>query len=144
VRRQPFECVIDGDDFGVGFVARDIEAIERHVNDGGPAAALGLAPTRNVDEHSAHHLRRHTKEVAAVLPTHLVPSQQTKTDLVHESRRLERDVRTLAGEIAERHPVQFIVDERDQPFERALITIAPDTEQVRDVARWRPVGRLHD
>jgi hypothetical protein len=141
---QALECVIDGDDFGVGFVARDIDAIERHVNGGGPAAALGLAPTRNVDEHSAHHLRRHAKEVAAVLPTHLVPPQQAKTDLVHESRRLKRDVRTLAGKVAERHPMQLVVDERYQMFKRALIAIAPDTEHTRDVASCPQVVRLHD
>src|SRR5262249_59194340 len=100
--------MIDGDEFGVWFVARDIDTIERHVNDAA-AAALGLAPTRNVDQHSAHHLRRHAKEVAAVLPTHLVPPQQTKTDLVHESSPLERDVRAPAADVAERHPDQLVV-----------------------------------
>ena len=132
------ERVIDGDQIRVALVRRQVDVIERHANGAGPAATIGAASPRDVDEHAAHHLRRHAEEVAAVLPARLIPPEQSKTHLVDERRRLERDVRSLAGEIAQGHPVQLVVDERDQPLERVLVAIAPHLEQAGDIAVRRP------
>jgi hypothetical protein len=42
--------------------------------------------------------------------------------------------RALAGERAKRHPMQLVMDERNQLFERLLVARAPETQQCGDFA----------
>jgi hypothetical protein len=73
----------------------------------------------------------------------LIPSQQPKTDLVDEFRRLKRGVGPLARHVTKGHAVQLVVDERDEALERTLVAIAPETQQACDVAAGRLLERLH-
>lgn len=105
--------------------------------------ALGSAPSRNVDQDAAHHLRRDAKEMSAVLPPRLIPPEQSQADLVDERGCLKRDARALAREIAEGHAVQLVIDERDELLERALVSLTPHAKQTGNIAARRRIGRAH-
>lgn len=80
---------------------------------------------RIVHEDASHQLRRDGKEVGAVLPLCRSLIDQLDVRLVHQSRRLERVVRPLLGEISSRLRAQFRVDQRDQTIERFPAAVAP-------------------
>ncbi len=73
------------------------------------------------------------KKWPAILPARLVPAEQPKTHFVDERRRLQRDARTFADEIPERHPVQFVVHERHQLRKGGVVAIAPRAQQAGEI-----------
>lgn len=81
--------------------------------------------------------------MTAVLPPHLVPAEQPKANLVDERGCLHRHGRSLAGKVADGHPVQLVVDEWNQPLERALVAIGPDAQHLRDVVVRLAIGKAH-
>jgi hypothetical protein len=59
--------------------------------------------------------------------------------LIDERRHLEGVSRPLARHIARGETVQFLLDERHQDVECALVAAAPRDEQLRDIP-----GRTHE
>ena len=104
-------------------------------------APPGATAAGDVHEDATHHLRRHAEEMSAVLPANGIPAEQPQANLVDEPRRLHRDVAAFPREVAVRHSVQLAVDEWDQSVEGALVAVAPDLEQARDVSA-RSAARL--
>ena len=102
-----------------------------------------MASAGDVHEDAAHHLRRHAKEVAAVLPSDGIPAEQPQADFVDETGRLHRMIAALTREVAVSHAVQLAVDEWDQPVEGVLVAFAPDLKQTRDVPVRRSPFRRH-
>lgn len=130
---EPFECIVERDQIAAAIIGSHLDVLERHTNGRRPAAALGAAAARDVHENPPHHLRGHPEEVSAVLPANLIPPEQPKAHLVDERRWLQRQMCVLAGQIAQRHAVQLVVNDREQPVERTRIAIAPGTEQRRQI-----------
>ena len=81
--------------------------------------------------------------MAAVLPARLIPSEQSKADLVDEGRRLECDVRSFAGQVAQSHAMQLVVNEGDESLEGFIAAVAPYPKQPGDIAVRRTIVRLH-
>ena len=118
----------------------DVDIVERHADRARAAAPFGRPPPRDIHQHAAHHLRRHAEEMSPVLPPDLVPAEQPEANLVDERGRLHRHGRPLAGQVAEGHPVELIVDQRNQPLERAVVPIGPDAQHLRDLVVRGAIG----
>jgi hypothetical protein len=69
-----------------------------------------------------------------------IPPKQAQAQLVDQRRRLKSDARSLAGQIAGRHAMQFLVDEWQHALE-GVCTPSPRAEQLRDLAGSRPSDR---
>ena len=134
--------MIDGDQILVAFAGRQLDALQGDVHRVSAAAAPGATAAGDIDQDPPHHLRGHPEEMAAVLPSDLVPAKQAQARLIDQRGRLQRDVPALTREIAERHAMQLVLNEGQQPPEGLLVPIAPQTEQVGDIAVGR-VQRLH-
>ena len=136
---EQLERHVDGEQVGARLARRDVDAVERHADRVRTAAPLGAPPARDVDEHAPHHPGRDAEEVPAVLPADRIPAEQAQAQLVDQRRRLKADARSLADQVAGRHAVQLLVDERQHALERVRIAVAPGAEQLRDLAAVRLV-----
>ena len=103
----------------------------------GAAPALDVVAPRVVDEDAAHGLRRHRKEMGAVLPLHALVVDQPHVGFVDQRRGLQAVAGALALHVVVRQTVEFVVHDRRQPGERALVPVAPRAEQRTDVVRNR-------
>ena len=119
---------------------RHVDGLDRHADRVRAAPAAGPAAARDVDQHPAHHPGRHAEEVLPVLPADLVPAEQPQAQLVDEPGRLQADGRPLAREVAGRHAMQLVVDERNHPLEGLGVTLAPGPEQPGDLGEVRAFG----
>jgi hypothetical protein len=104
------------------------------------AAAAGPTTARDVDEHAAHHHRRHAEEVLPVLPADAVPVEQPQAQLVDEARRLQAHARALAREVAGGHAMQLVVDEGQHALEGVGVSAAPRPKQPGDLRGLRAAG----
>ena len=100
----------------------------------GASAPIRATASRDIDEHVSHHARRDPEEVSAILPANRIPPEQTHAGLVDERGRLKADGRSLTQQIARRHTMQFLVDERQHAVECVRIPLAPGAEQLGDLA----------
>jgi hypothetical protein len=91
-----------------------------------------------VDENAAHHPRGDAVELRAILPVDAALVDESQIHLVHERRRLQRVIATLAAQVRCRAPVQCVVDEGHQPIARLLVAGSPGPQQRRDI-RCRPL-----
>ena len=94
-----------------------------------------------VDENPAHHLRRHTEELRAILPGGPVLIDQPQVRLVDERGRLQRMPRALAAELGRGAPPELLVHEGNQTIARACVPGAPRVEQRCDIAAGSSQGR---
>jgi hypothetical protein len=69
----------------------------------------------------------------AVLPLDLFPIKQSDKGFVDQRSRLQDAALPFAFEIAVRQPMQFLVHERRQLFERIAVALFPSSQQLRDV-----------
>ena len=69
-------------------------------------------------KNAPHHLRGDAEELGPVLPVHFMLIDQTQINLVHQGGRLQRVSRAFPVEEADGLPVQLVVDQRKQRFER--------------------------
>ncbi len=77
------------------------------------AAALRLASlARELDQDVAHQLRRNAEEMGAVLPSNILPIDQSQISLVDQCRGLQGVVAAFARHPAFSQPVQFAINER--------------------------------
>ena len=100
-----------------------------------------------VHENAAHDSRGDGQEVRAVLPRHVVSGNQPQIRLVDERRRLQTVTDGLMTDVPPRDAMEFIVDERNQPFEGTVVALAPFEQQsghfcgVRQGLILGPFGR---
>ena len=103
---------------------------------------VAQVPPRVIDENSPHQLRGNGEEVPAVLPVHLPLAEQLQIGFVDDRRRLQAIVAPLARELPGRQRPEFLVDDRDEAFQRLLVSGPPLLKDARDLVGC---GRLvHD
>ena len=73
----------------------------------------------------------------AIVPVDPVRIEQAQVDLVNECCALERGAGTLAAHIPPGMCAQFVVDERCELLQRALISGTPGLQQSREIGRVR-------
>jgi hypothetical protein len=78
-----------------------------------------------IDQNVPHHARRDRQEMRAIFPGDRLTLDQTDVRLVHEDGSLKRVPLALAGQTAKGDPMQFPVDERNQPGEGILVAFSP-------------------
>ena len=125
---------INGEQVGCRFAGRDVDATEWQMNRARASSPLGATAARDIDEHVAHHARGDPEEMSAILPADWIPPEQTHAHLVDECGGLKADGRSLADQVPRRHPMQFLVDERQHAVECVRIPLAPGAEQLGDLA----------
>ena len=138
-RGKLVESVIEIEHVNVALRALSGVLGERHASPP-PGPLRHLMGARTIDEDAPHHLGRHREELRAVLPDGAILIDQTKVDLVHERRRLQRLTRALAPKERRRSPSELIVHSRDQLIPRLEVALVPCLEKGGDidgpVHRW--------
>jgi hypothetical protein len=76
----------------------------------------------------------------AVLRRGLSRTDESNVGFVHERRRLQRVVRPLASKACAGDPAEFVVHEREQSFEGALVPALPLMEKKSNVLVRSTVG----
>ncbi len=104
------------------------------------AAAFLVVTPRMLDQDAAHDLRGHREEMGAILPLHPRVVDQPQVGLVDEGRRLQAVAGTLPFHVAAGQPVELVVDNGGQPFERTRVSGAPRAEQLRHLILGCPPG----
>ena len=127
--RQRVQRIVEGHEIIGAIGAEDGLGVERDML--GVRAALDVVAPRMVDEDAAHRLRRHRKEMGAVLPLHALVVDQPHVGFVDQRRRLQAVAGALALHVVVRQAVELVVDDRRQPGERALVPVAPRAEQAQ-------------
>ena len=75
---------------------------------------------------------------------------QAHVGFIDQGRGLQAVAGALAFHVAARQAVEFVINDRGQPFERALVSVAPGAEQRANVLRsrftrlCRPLHRLSE
>lgn len=133
---EPFQCIegaIQGRDVDATvFAIRQVKA-----GDGHPLAPIALVrrtPARVVDQHLAHHPRRHVDEVHPVLPFDAFKAAEPHVGLVDQRRRLQGMARTLTPELPLRDRAQFGVNRINQPVTRSQVTLPPCGKPRRELS----------
>ena len=114
-----------------GLVQRDM----RHAT-----SAFEIVAPRVLHQNAPHHLRRHREEMGAILPLHALIAHEAHVRLIHQRRRLQAMAGTLAPHVAARQPVELVIHDRGQPFERTRVSVAPRAEQLAHLVLGRPPG----
>jgi len=104
---------------------------------GRTAALRGRPRAGRVDEDAAHEPGRQREEMDAIVPVDPVRIEQADVDLVNECGALERGARALAAHASASMCAQFVVDERCELLQRALISGTPGLQQSREIGRVR-------
>ena len=112
-RLQAFERLAEvGQAVAVGARVRDVGG------DGGDleqaTALLRLAAARVVDDQPAHHPGGIAEEAVAVGEGRPLALRDVQIRLVQDRRRAERRARPPLGQLAAGHPVQLVVERREQ------------------------------
>src|SRR5262249_36511670 len=123
--------IVEGHEITGAIGADDRAGLERDMLD--VAAALRIAAARMVDEDAAHRLSRDGEEVGAVLPVHAPVVDQAHVRLVDQRSGLQAVAGPLAFHVAVREAAKLVVHDRGQPGERALVAVAPGTQERTDV-----------
>ena len=84
-------------------------------------AFSGPMPPRIVNQDLPHQLGGDRKEVSSILDAQVLPSQ-AHVSFVYQCRALQSMVGTFPIEVILSEPAQLIVDERDEGFERFLVS----------------------
>jgi hypothetical protein len=93
-----------------------------------PRPRLTFVAPRVVHEDATHDLRRHGKEVGAILPLHAGVVGQAHEGLVHQCGGLQAVGRALPTHVMAGEAVQFFVHLRRQRLQRPLVPLAPGAE----------------
>jgi hypothetical protein len=104
--------------------------VECHSNTALTLRRLTIA--RMIDQNAPHDLRRDTEELRAVAPRYALLSQEPDVRFVHERRRLQRMVPTLAPQKSGGPLPKLLVHQWDQFFPRPKIPAAPSLQQLTD------------
>jgi hypothetical protein len=99
-------------------------------------AFLGAPRARVIHQDAAHHARRHRQKMGAVIPSDRLSADQPEIGFVDEGRRLQAVPHAFARQTAPRDAVEFVVDERDQLLEGAVVALTPVVQQRGDPHLW--------
>src|SRR5215472_15611045 len=97
-----------------------------------------------LNQDAPHHLGGNREEMGAILPPHALVVDQSHVGFIEQRGRLQAGAGALAPHVAPRQPVELVIDDGRQPFERALLSVAPGLEQLAHLAPgcfaglWRP------
>jgi hypothetical protein len=119
-------------------IGGEVRGVERQPL-GSAAALLVAARSGVVDEHASHQARGDAHEVRAILPLNVTGAGEAEKRFVHERGRLERVAFPLAPHAAARQSPQLGFNQRHELAERAVVAVAPRSQQLRD----GPRGRWH-
>src|SRR5437016_3882371 len=97
------------------------------------AALLIITRARKVHQDAPHYFGRDREEVRAILPMHPPGIDQTQICFVDQGRRLQSMALALAAHVTVGHPVQLIMNQRDQAIQSRSIAFAPGQEQAGHV-----------
>src|ERR1035441_352770 len=75
--------------------------------------------------------------MGAILPLHALIVHQAHVGLIHQSRRLQAVTGPLAFHVAARQAAELVINDGSQPFQRALVSIAPGSEEGAYVVHSR-------
>ena len=89
-----------------------------------------------IHQNLAHQPRRDAKEMRPILPVDLLGIHQPQVRLIDQRRSLQADLAPFVRQMPVRQPVQFLIHERRQLFERSFIACIPSAQQGRDFL-WR-------
>ena len=81
-----------------------------------------------VDKNPPHLLAGDGEKMSPVLPTHRVHIHQPEVDLVYQGSGLQRVAGIFPGHAAVGHAVEFVFNDRGQPFECLVVSAAPRFE----------------
>jgi hypothetical protein len=76
--------------------------------------------------------------MGAILPLHALIVDEAHVRLIHQRRRLQAMTGTLAPHVAARQPVELVIHDRGQPFERTRVSVASRAEQLAHLVLGRP------
>jgi hypothetical protein len=93
------------------------------------------SPPRDIYEDISHQPCRHRDEVRSILPTDVLPLQQSDERLVHQRRCLQHMSCTLTSEIQPSKPAKLSFDERDELIKSRTVSVSPRGEQFGDLRR---------
>ena len=142
IRASADERLVERDESRLRIPGRpdDDHVVQRHMLDA--ATALDVAAPRMVHQDAAHHLRRHGKEMRAILPLHARVVGQAHIGFVDQGGRLQAVARALATHVVAGQTMQLGIDDGRQPASnRMLVAVAPGAEQCADVAVRRGLPR---
>src|SRR5690606_29970455 len=97
------------------------------------ASFLSIAGAGLVDEDATHCLGRDAKEMFSVLER-TVSAGKFLVDLVNKRGRIERVVGPLLKSLAVCKCSKLLVDERNEPVQRVLVSTTRQVEQLRNVS----------
>jgi hypothetical protein len=86
---------------------------------------------RVVHQYPSHQLRCDSEKVGAILPLRISLIYEFEISLVHERRRLQRVLATLAPQVITGQTSQLAIDQRHQLFECRLVAFTPIDEKLR-------------
>ncbi len=98
----------------------------------GATALEGSAATGVVDDDLAHGDGGDREEMAPVVPVGRGAIEQADVRLVHQRRRVERDVTRVGRQAAVRHRVQLLVDQGEQRLDGPAATIPQHAQDLGD------------
>jgi hypothetical protein len=128
---QRVQRIIEGDKISAwvrgSITAHDSDLFQRDMLHTRPA--LYVMATGMVHQYAPHHLGRNRKKMGSILPLHALVIHQSHVGLIDQGGRLESVARALALHIAVSEAAEFIINNRRQPLERAVVSIAPGAEQ---------------
>ena len=104
------------------------------------ASAFQVMAARMLHQNAPHQLGRNREEMGAILPLHALIIHQAHVGFIDQGRGLQAVAGALAFHVAARQAVEFVINDGGQPFERALVSVAPGAEQRADVAPCRFAG----
>ena len=95
-----------------------------------------------IDEDATHQTCGDAEKMRAILPAHVLRTDQPHERFIDERRRLQRVVAPFARHVDARQAPQLRFDERDQRLEGVVVAVAPRPEQSGDLCRTRHVSGL--
>jgi hypothetical protein len=104
------------------------------LRDGGQRDPLTLTLVRRpsarvVDEDAAHRARRGAEEMRAVLERLPTVLQELEPDLVHQLRRMQGVIGSLASKMTPGQPPELRVGQREQRVEAGVVASWPQSDQ---------------
>ena len=96
-----------------------------------------------LNQNAPHQLGRNREKVRAILPLHALVIHQAHVGFIDQGRGLQAVAGALALHVVACQAVEFLIDDGGQPFERALVSVAPGAEQLAYVAPSRLTSLCH-
>ena len=82
-----------------------------------------------VNQNAPHHLGRNREKMGAILPLHALIIHQAHVGFIDQGGGLQAVSGALAFHIVVSQAAEFLIDDRGQALQRALVSIAPGAEE---------------